>query len=413
METITNLISQLHWYDLLDILVVTYVVAWLYSWVKGTRAFKVLLGLGLLVLVFFWAQTLGLFLTGLVFGWLWQATVIFVIIIFAPEIRQVLERLNPLRIWSQTTKELPDYTYEIVDALEYFSQHRIGALLVFERSDSIRDHIRPGIRMGGEIHREILVSIFQHNSPTHDGAVWIRGERVEEVAVFLPISQADLPTQYGSRHRAAVGITELTDALVLVVSEERGEISVAEAGRLEKIKNIKELEQRLKEGLRPAVQPHAPTFREVFLKDWKIKLVALLLVTSTWFVLASQQAREQSFRIPVQYRDLPADASVISSSDRNVWVRLSGTRRALAAIDPGDLQLQVSVANAQPGATQIVRLDQEHLSAPPGVAVIHFQPQFLEIEVAENGIASPDQSRPAATRTAPDAGRPQRSGLPE
>jgi diadenylate cyclase len=382
METITNLVSQLNWYDLLDILVVTYVVAWLYSWVKGTRAFRVLLGLGLLVLVFFWAQTLGLFLTGLVFGWLWQATVIFVIIIFAPEIRQVLERLNPMRIWSQTTKELPDFTYEIVDALEYFSQHRIGALLVFERSDSIRDYIRPGIRMGGEIHREILISIFQHNSPTHDGAIWIRGEQIEEVAVFLPISQADLPTQYGSRHRAAVGITELSDALVLVVSEERGEISVAEGGGLDTIDSIKALEQRLKEGLRPAVQPHAPTFREVFLKDWKIKLVALLLVTSTWFVLASQQAREQSFRIPVQYRDLPAGLEA-SPAEREVWVRLSGTRRALAVIDPGDLQLQVSLANVKPGSGQIVRLDHEHLSAPAGLAVVHFQPQFLEIQVSE------------------------------
>ncbi len=378
MDTLINLLTELHWYDVLDILVVTYLLVWLYSWVKGTRAFRILLGLGLLTLIYFWAQYLGLFLTGRVFEWLGQATLILVIVIFAGEIRQVLERLNPLKIVSHNGNRTSDYINECVSAAEYLARHRIGAILVFERGDRLRELVRSGIALNGDVQREILLSIFQPQSPTHDGAAWIRDGRILEVAVFLPISQADLPLRYGSRHRAAVGITELSDAVVVVVSEERGELSLAEHGVLQQIGDTEKLAAGLKERLHPQPSLSHPTWRSVLLRDWKVKLLALFLVTSVWFAFAARQPSEAVLGVPIQYMNVPDNVRVASTSAHEVSVRLTGPRRSVVSIRPGTLVLRVDLARVNVG-NNVVPLRTDQIAVPPDVRVTQIEPQLLQI----------------------------------
>ena len=373
-----NLLYELHWTDAIDILVVTYILVWLYSWVKGTRAFRILLGLGLLALIYFWAQYLGLFLTGRVFEWLGQATLILVIVIFAGEIRQVLERLNPLKMISHNGAQTSDYINESVSAVEYLARHRIGAILVFERLDRLRDLVRPGISLNGEVQREILISIFQPQSPTHDGAVWIKDGRILEVAVFLPISQADMPIKYGSRHRAAVGITELSDAIVVVVSEERGEISLVEHGVLRPVSSPDQVASALKEALHPQPILSHPTWRSVFLREWKVKLLALFLITSIWFAFAARQPSEAVVAVPIQYMNLPENVRVASTSASEVSVRLTGPRRTVVSIEPSSLALRVDLSRVNLG-NNVVPLRVDQVTVPPEVRVTQIEPQLLQI----------------------------------
>ena len=378
MEILLKLLAELSWYDLVDILVVTYLLVWLYSWVQGTRAFRILLGLGLLALIYFWAQYLGLFLTGRVFEWIGQATLILVIVIFAGEIRQVLERLNPLKMIGHNGARHSDYINQAVSAVEHLARHHIGALLVFERGDRLREQLRSGISLKGELQREILISLFQPQSPTHDGAVWIRDGSILEVAVFLPISQADLPLKYGSRHRAALGITEVSDAVVVVVSEERGEVSLAERGVLRLVGDFDQLNKGLKERLHPPPLFSRPSWKSLFFRDWKVKVLALLLVTSVWFALAGQQPAETVVSVPVRYMNLPEGIRLSSASVSEASVRLVGPRRTLVNIRPANMELRVDLARVNVGRN-MVPLRTEQVVAPPDVEVTQVQPQLLQI----------------------------------
>ncbi len=378
---ILDLFLEFRWHDLVDILVVTYLFAWLYSWVKGTRAFRILLGLALLGLIYFWAQFLGLFLTGRVFEWLGQASLILVIVIFAGEIRQVLERLNPLKVLSHNGQKGTDYINQAVSAAEYLARNRIGALMVFERQDRLRELVRPGISLQGDIQREILISLFQKESPTHDGAAWIREGRILEVSVFLPISQIDLPLKYGSRHRAAVGITELSDAVVLAVSEERGEVSLAEVGQIRRIDDYTELCAELKKKLHQPALLSSPSWTGLFVKDWKVKLLVLLMVTSIWFALAGQQRSEEYIATSVTYFNLPEGYRLGPPPVPEVTVRVAGARRLLASVHKEkSLKLRVDLGRLTEGGNVVV-LRTEQVLVPPGLEVLQVQPQMLQVRL--------------------------------
>lgn len=390
MRELVYLFSQLRWYDILDILLVTSMVVWLYSWVRGTRAFRVLLGLGLLIVIYVWAQSWGLVLTQFALQGLGQALLIFVIVIFAPEIRQVLERLNPMRIWNRPEQERPhDYVDEVVGGVQVLAAQSIGALLVFEREDPLRELVRHGIPLDGEIQKDILVSIFQPRSPTHDGAVWIRDGRIHQVGVFLPISQRDLPSYFGSRHRAAVGITEVSDALVVVVSEERGRISVAEEGTLQELEDFGSLSPELRQKLRPGLTLERPTWKGLFLREWRVKLISLLLITGFWFALAGRQQVEEIYSVPVETYNLPADLRLVGNPASMATVRVSGTRLALARLDPAVLKVRVDLSRVSPG-TNIVPIDPGRIMAPVDVTVASVDPPFLNVEAEKRAVPSVD-----------------------
>ena len=203
---ITNLRIQ----DVLDILFLTVVAYHLYIWFWGTKAFKALVGLLALGIVFTIAQSWGLFLTTWVFQILWQVLVILLIILFQSEIRQVLERVNPLKaIGRRAFPRKHDWVSNLVKTVFMLAERKIGALLIFERLDLVDEHVTGGVLMESEPTLELLMSIFQKESLLHDGAMLIRNDRVARVSCYLPLSSAKgLPEEWGTRHRAAQGLSE-------------------------------------------------------------------------------------------------------------------------------------------------------------------------------------------------------------
>jgi len=219
LAIITNLRLQ----DILDILFLTVVAYHLYLWFRGTKALKALVGLSVLGIIFTVARTWGLFLTTWFFQIFWQVLVILLIILFQSEIRQALERVNPLQMIGLRKASIPEkWIPGFTQAIFSLAQRKIGALVIIERSERVEEFVAEGQALDGEPTPELLMSIFQKESPLHDGATLIRDGRITQVACYLPLSPDEgLPKHWGTRHRAALGLSERCDAWVVVVSEER------------------------------------------------------------------------------------------------------------------------------------------------------------------------------------------------
>jgi diadenylate cyclase len=168
------------------------------------------------------------------------------IVVFAPEIRQALVRLGRRLALRRTSASVVDAYDDIVLAANLFSQNQTGALIVIEREIGLRTYVESGVPLDAHLSYDLLATIFRPSAPLHDGAVIVRRDRIAAAACFLPLSMNPvLSTQLGTRHRAAIGVTEETDAIAVVVSEETGSISLALAGQIERNLSIEELRQRM------------------------------------------------------------------------------------------------------------------------------------------------------------------------
>lgn len=233
-DGLTDVLTRLDVAALIDILIVSLAIYWILLLIRGTTAMTVLRGVGVLMIG---AVLLSRIFDLRMLNWILRnsvtGVVIAVPIIFQPEIRRALERLGRtglLRAFGRT--EHRDAMDLIVRSAVQLGRQQIGALILIERDTGLQDVIDTGIPLDAELSVELLNSIFLTSSPLHDGAVVVRVDRVIAAGTTLPLSESPLPAEYGMRHRAAVGITERTDAVVVVVSEQRGEISLASNGRM-------------------------------------------------------------------------------------------------------------------------------------------------------------------------------------
>jgi diadenylate cyclase len=225
--------------DAIEIALVSYLLYQLYRLMRGTIAVQIAVGLGALFLIQVVVELANMTMLSTIFSYFNQVFVLAVIIIFQPEIRRLLLLLgkNPIIRRFVSTTDRSEIVNETVTAVEEMSEEQIGALIAFQRSTGLRSYIETGKRLQAEVSHDLLVTIFHGQNPLHDGAVIVNDRRVEAARCILPVSTSmKLSPQMGLRHRAAVGLTEQTDAFVVVVSEETGNISVSRDGAL--ISNI-------------------------------------------------------------------------------------------------------------------------------------------------------------------------------
>ncbi|ANF98347.1 diadenylate cyclase CdaA [Paenibacillus bovis] len=243
--------------DIIDILIVTYIIYQLILLVRGTRAVQLLKGI--LVLVVIWALSTWFDLYTL--KWLMNQAFTFgvlaVFIIFQPELRRGLEQLGRGKIFGRTIAEDEEITRminEVIKSVNYLSRRKIGALIVFERTTGLNEYTESGIKMQSVVSSELLINIFIPNTPLHDGAVIIQGQQISAAACYLPLSENPfISKELGTRHRAAIGISEVGDALSLIVSEETGQVSLAMNGQVIRDINEESLISKLHEALKPNV----------------------------------------------------------------------------------------------------------------------------------------------------------------
>jgi diadenylate cyclase len=225
-------------WDTLDILIVAYVLYRIFLLIRGTRAVQLVKGIVVLLLAGIAARWLGLTTVVFILNYVQMALIVAVPVVFQPELRRALEQLGRGRLFIPAASALPEQELakvidEVTNACDVLARNKIGALIVIERDTGLKDIAETGTHIDGLVSSAFLINLFVPNAPLHDGAAIVRGDRVVAAGCFLPLSEnPDLSRELGTRHRAAVGLTEQSDALVLVVSEETGSISLASGGKL-------------------------------------------------------------------------------------------------------------------------------------------------------------------------------------
>jgi len=380
---LVSIITNLRIQDILDILFLTVIVYYLYLWFWGTRAFKALVGLLVLGIVFTLARFWGLFLTTWVFQILWQVLIVLIIILFQSEIRQVLERVNPLSVLGlRPTVRSNEWTPGFAAAIFTMAEKKIGALVIVEGMDMVDELTTGGIPLEARPSPEVLMSIFQKDSPLHDGALILRKGRVVRVGCYLPLSSAEgLPKKWGTRHRAALGLSERSDAWIVVVSEERGEVSIAHEGEMLTVKNADQLGDIMHKALAPT-RPEVKTWKErVFapmLNRWPIKLGSLCLVFLVWMLLAGQQNFEVALTVPLEVRNLPAGMEVMDPANPEVKITVQGIRKDASTLNRRNVHAEIDLSAARPGK-RVFRLNRGQIVLPSDrIEIVRISPPAME-----------------------------------
>ena len=224
--------------NIFDMVVVAALIYKLFQWIKGTRAVQLLKGIVVLLIATTISDWLGLYTINWILNNIRTMVVVAIPVVFQPELRRALERIGRGKFFARPFTFLEEedtdrVINEIMRAVVTMAKNKTGALIVLERETGINDYIETGVSLDSVISGEFMINIFIPNSPLHDGAVIIRGDRVAAAGCFLPLTEnPNLGKELGTRHRAAIGITEISDAVAIVVSEETGIISLAREGRI-------------------------------------------------------------------------------------------------------------------------------------------------------------------------------------
>jgi diadenylate cyclase len=384
-----DLLTSFRWQDILDIVIITFIFYRLYLWLRRKRALRMIIALLALPFFYLVAQWFDLPLTVWGFKNLWAVILFVIIVIFQQEIRTALASITlPSFILgkSETEKLTLKHLDRIVEVAFKLGAKKIGGLIVLQRRDDLDEFVHGKTRLDSEINEDLLISIFNPLSPLHDGAVIIQGERILYATALLPASQSStLPKDWGTRHRAAIGITEVSDAECIIISEERGDVLLANLGKAEKM----EKKEDLKKGL-----SQLPSFQKE--KTWKKdrlrhlldnlprKVFFLLLVCILWVFVVGIRQGEISYDIPIEYYSIPQYLGMMGDPPREINVRLRGSQRFLSSLNPDQLRVRVDLSGAHAGNNQ-VSLAESNMNVPSGITVTHFYPRRINIQLTEQG----------------------------
>jgi uncharacterized protein (TIGR00159 family) len=232
----SEMVGQLRWQDFVDVGIITFLVYRLLQIVRGSRAMQMIVGLAVILLAYVSSRVLGLFTLNWIIDNFLASIILVVIVIFQSDIRRALTQVGTAPLFSAAERMIQaraDIIDEVVEAVEALAKKKVGGLVVLQREVGLNEYIEVGTRLDARVSRELLESVFLPNSPIHDGALVIQRGRVTAVRCLLPLSTApNLNKSWGTRHRAALGVTEETDAVAIVISEQEGTIALIVSGNV-------------------------------------------------------------------------------------------------------------------------------------------------------------------------------------
>ncbi|WP_422484468.1 diadenylate cyclase CdaA [Gudongella sp. DL1XJH-153] len=271
MQFINDLFINIRIRDIVDILIVAVVLYKLYALIKETRAEQLLKGIGVLLVLTKVSEWLELYTINWILANAMTVGTLAILIVFQPELRRGLEYIGRSRFFSKSLIEIRGENIskivdEIVEATASLARQKIGALIVLEKQTGLNEVVETGTKIGGKVSSDLLINIFIPNTPLHDGAVIIKDDIIKAAACFLPLTDSSsVSKELGTRHRAALGISERSDSLSIIVSEETGAISIAENGTISRYLDAKTLKQILLEMYKPKNSDQS------FLTRWRNK----------------------------------------------------------------------------------------------------------------------------------------------
>ena len=384
-STIINPFPGITFAEIVDIIFVAVLLYTAIVWARQTRAAFVVRGILILGGIYIIARYLDLQMTAWVFQGFFAIFLIMIVVIFQEELRQFFERIA---VWSLARKRVPalgSQTSDIlVRTLSDLAKEHVGALMVIRGNDPLERHITGGIALDGKLSGPLLKSIFDPHSPGHDGAVLVEQDNITRFAAHLPLSK-DLTqlTHVGTRHSAALGLAELTDALCIVVSEERGTISFARDGKLREVENLQQLGAVIDSFLRtkfPSTQQSNISL-QFFRENWIAKAISLSLAIGFWYIFVPGSKTVQvSYRIPVSVENLPADLRVEDIEPPMVNATFSGPRRAFYLFDARKIRVAIDVSMADLGR-RTFNISEQNIRYPKELTLTEVSPSTLRLSV--------------------------------
>ena len=367
--------------DLLDISVVSVLLYFGLLWFRERASRSVAIGIMLIAALYVLAQRWEMYLTTALFQFGFTAILLALIVVFQQDIRRAFERIASWRLFRKPADTGHASMIDtLVESMSVLAHDRTGALVVLEGREPVDSHVRGGVGVEGKISPPLLYSIFHTGSPGHDGAVLIESYRIQKLGVHLPLSKNLAATGgAGTRHAAALGLAECCDALVVVVSEERGTVSVAEHGRLEQIEPA-ELKNRLEGFFRSRFPKKDTTRRLPFLtQNLGLKIVSVQLAVLIWLLVAYRvETLQRTFVVPIEYRNLPAAWRVEDSIPTRVEVTLTGSERAFDTLEADKLIISLDLRKVRSG-DQYVPITESELNIPPALDIQQITPRAVTI----------------------------------
>lgn len=381
--------------DIADILIMTFLLYQLYSWFKNSKALQVVLGLLFLGVIYFVTKSFGLFMTSWILQELGTVLLVLLIVVFQAEIRQALYRLSLLR-------NLFEHQESVVrlDLLEFsatvfsLASQRIGALVVFQREELLDDLILHGVPMDSLVSGSLIASIFTPGSPLHDGAVLVKDGRVALASCHLPLSvSADVPQHLGTRHRAALGLSERSDAAVVVVSEERGQVSLSVQGELEVMVSQAQLHERLTSLLQPLSreEQRVGIFSRFFANFWP-KVAIFGVVVVSWLLITYRQGEILTVTAPVTFHNLPESLTLTRSYPDEVELQLKSFSNLVGSPKSLDIVVDLDLSKAKEGNNNI-QISKEQIRLPPGVVVVNLDRSLVRVTAEKKQLKVPPRKR--------------------
>jgi diadenylate cyclase len=377
----------LGWRDLLDVAVIAVLIFAALRLVRRTRARPALLGLGLLGGVYVLARQLGLTLTAALLQAFFAVFVVVLVVVFQDDLRRFFEALGSWRPGARPPAPHAGNVDLLARAAARLASTRTGALVVIPGTEPLERHLEGGIPLGGRLSEPLLLSLFDPGSPGHDGAVVVRGDRVERFAVHLPLSSnRDALGGAGTRHAAALGLSERCDALCIVVSEERGTISLASGGVLRTLASSGDLAAALRNHAGDApTRDGAPDAAWA----WREGLLAVALAVVLWILVVPGSAvTEVRVEAPVSVENLPDGWRLDAVDPPTLEVTLSGRRRDLLFTPDEEVHVNVDALLVKLGR-RTFEVDVDAVQSPPGLTALRVEPERVRLSLSRADADSP------------------------
>lgn len=365
--------------DLLDITVIAVFLYFAWRWLRS-RASRV--GMAAVIscsLLYVVARLLNMYLTLLLFQTGFVIILLAAVLVFQEDLRRLFSRIATFGFHAKNPSG--DSADKLTEALCQMAEDRIGALVVLRGREAIEPYIEGGTRIDGRVSPVLLYSIFHPSSPGHDGAVLIDGDRIDRLGVHLPLSHnlAEIG-DFGMRHTAALGLSERCDALVLIVSEERGTLRAAERGRLLRLESAAELRSRLDDYYRRR-QPgsNGRPWHDVLSRHLSTKLAAFGAAMILWLVFVYQlYTVQQSYEVPIEYRNVPENFVAEDPRPPKVQVTLSGPEGLFALFNRDTATISFDLSNVREGLQELV-ISEANLKRLPASLMAQFEPRTIWI----------------------------------
>lgn len=380
-NALTSFTHNIRIVDVLDIALIAFIFYFLLNWIRLNVARRSLFGFSILVIIYSVARFTGMYLTELFIEAFFFVFLIGLFIVFQSDIRRMIDRIGNWKIFNKKpTSTSYNITNVITEAAAQMAKNKTGALIVIRGGDGWERQIHGGIDLNGLVTQPLLISIFNPKAPGHDGAVLMEKDKILRFGVHLPLStRLKKIGSGGTRHAAALGLSEQCDALVVVVSEERGVISVAQDGNIQTLENSSELKERLDRFMEKHYSTSSAPRSWWKRTNFKTAISAILLSFILWLGLVYQPGTVyRTFEVPVEYRDVPMGATL--PKELNIRITVMGSEQAFENFNVESLvaSINLSSKNAQDG---VVEISSSNFNLPPDLKLYEITPEELNVDL--------------------------------